>query len=35
MIERKLDSVMVTEGGSLVGVVTTVDLLRALRDLLA
>jgi acetoin utilization protein AcuB len=34
MIERKLGSAVVTDGPSVVGVLTTIDALRALRDLL-
>lgn len=32
MIERKLGSTIVTEGGRVVGVFTTIDALRALHD---
>jgi CBS domain-containing protein len=34
MIERKLGSAVVTEDDRVVGVFTTIDALRALRDLL-
>lgn len=34
MIDRKLGSTIVTDGGHVLGVFTTVDALRALRDLL-
>jgi acetoin utilization protein AcuB len=35
MLERKLGSAVVTDQGHVVGVFTTMDALRALRDLLA
>jgi acetoin utilization protein AcuB len=35
MIDRKLGSTIVSEGGRVVGVFTTIDALRALQDLLA